>query len=112
MINTPYIDDPDGYAFSNIQLTDGRDVGDVLEIFRQIHFQFSQRYNDIDYNLSQNSNSYAPTLLSIFGINVFHYLAGATPNDARNGFPRAAQPYFESKRDSHLGSDVIHNPYC
>lgn len=87
--NSPYFNGipGSGYRAVDIELSPELFVDDVWFILSQAHQQFSTTYTSIDYNLNQNSNSYANTLLSIIGIDMKDYIAGATPDLVDDGFP-------------------------
>ncbi|XDA98360.1 Ig-like domain-containing protein [Sulfitobacter sp. LCG007] len=87
LTNTPNIDEEDGYATADIELKDGQTATGIWNILSQIHGQFSNNFNSIDYNTYQNSNSYATTLLWAVGIDPFTYIPGATPEWVQDGFP-------------------------
>ncbi|MGB3406290.1 MAG: Ig-like domain-containing protein [Jannaschia sp.] len=89
--NTPNLTEPGGYAFSDLTLATGQTATGVWNVLRQIHTQFSNNFNDIDYNLNQNSNSYATTILSVVGIETAGLIAAVTPTLAGDGFPSAGR---------------------
>jgi Ca2+-binding RTX toxin-like protein len=80
--HTQGVGDETTYKITAVTLRDGQSVDGAISILQQAHLQLSaQLGNQLDYDLQQNSNAYATTLLSIIGVNVFTHLDGATPND-------------------------------
>lgn len=78
--DTPYGFDPYKYASVALDIG-GRVAEDVWSILTQVRDQFSEFGRDIEYNIDQNSNSYATTLLYTIGIDYIDYIAAATPPD-------------------------------
>ncbi|MBY5746874.1 hypothetical protein HFO28_25315 [Rhizobium leguminosarum] len=73
--------------YKSVELDLGdRLVEDVWTLLKEIHLQFQERGNDIDYDVYQNSNSYATVLLDIIGLNVFDYFLAVRP-DFVSSFP-------------------------
>jgi Ca2+-binding RTX toxin-like protein len=83
--NTPNFGDPDRYAAVKIDLV-GRSADAVWDILSQVRSQFVLKGGDIDYDVSQNSNSFVTSLLYTVGINTATYLGRATPPDV-SSFP-------------------------
>jgi hypothetical protein len=72
-INTPNYGDEDYYKITTVYLREGQIASEVWQLLIAIRDQFAAAA-PIDYNYDQNSNSYATTLLSIVGVNIFDYL--------------------------------------
>jgi Ca2+-binding RTX toxin-like protein len=81
--------DPDNYAIVNLDIGD-RDGGKVWDLLAKINQQFLTDSPNFFYNLSQNSNSYAVTLLWMIGIDVVDYIAAVMPHSV-GSFPGAYQ---------------------
>jgi Ca2+-binding RTX toxin-like protein len=67
--NTPYYQSAGNYTSTD--LTDelgGRSADGAWSILSQVHQQFASKGQDIDYDFSQNSNSYVTSALSVIGI--------------------------------------------
>ncbi|MCK4860768.1 MAG: hypothetical protein KAS85_02490, partial [Rhodobacteraceae bacterium] len=88
--NTPNYNDPDKYAYVTIDIGD-RNPDDVWLLLTDIHEQFLISSPNYSYNLGQNSNSYAATLLWMVGVDIDDYLSAVTPTDvtAEDPFPGA-----------------------
>ncbi len=84
--HTPGYGDPDDYAIVSLSLLPGQSAKYVWELLGQVHLSLSTGGHGIDYDINQNSNSYATTLLSIVGIDIAPYL-GAVASPSVSGFP-------------------------
>jgi Ca2+-binding RTX toxin-like protein len=85
--STNYLD-PLYYASTEIVLADEQTDSYLWELLIQIRESFASN-SSIDYNYSQNSNSYVRTLLYIVGVDLDQYLNELTLPSMDNGFPGA-----------------------
>ncbi len=97
----PYysLDGNSKYAFTTLDLGD-RSVESVWEILSQVRSEFTVKGSNILYGPNKNSNSYATSLLSVIGIDIFDVLAGATPTDVTDGFPSAGVNVLNLESDA------------
>lgn len=82
---TPYYNDPQNYTITSIGIGD-RDGEKIWELLEKIHAQFQLDSPNYTYGFTQNSKSYAATLLWLVGIDISQDAAGARPNAAVDGF--------------------------
>lgn len=94
--NTQGVGSADTYGIAEVILLDGQDVDGAWSLIQQVREQLSVVYANIDYNLNQNSNSFAATVFSVSGVNALAYLDQITPNLVTWGFPGANRNILES----------------
>ncbi len=87
--NTPFFGDATRYAA--VELLSGDAATAAWSILLQTHEQMEAFSPNYEYNLlSQNSNSYANSILSVIGVDLDSVIAGATPSyfdSGSLGFP-------------------------
>ncbi len=85
--NTPGYGDPDKYKSTILNIGNRIDT-EVWNILENIHYEFSSKGGDIDYDTDKNSNSYINTLMYMIGISLnLTIINSVTPPDADDGFP-------------------------
>ncbi len=84
--NTPGYGSPNDYAIVPLDLQTSQTGEHVWELLGQIHASLSNGRHGLNYDVDQNSNSYATTILWSVGIDIGPYLSEVTPPDVL-GFP-------------------------
>lgn len=102
--NTPGYGDPDDYAIVPLTLLPGQTAKYVWELLGQVHQSISTGGFGIDYDVEQNSNSYAMSLLSVVGISIAGYLDAITPPSVV-GFPGVGTNILFGAKTGGLFSD-------
>jgi len=90
--NTPNYGNPEYYTSTPIALHEFQTDEHVWELFGQLRNWFSTQ--SIDYNYSQNSNSYVRALLYVIGVDLDAYLPSVTLPSMEDGFPGASRNVF------------------
>lgn len=98
--NTSNYDVEGEYQWIELDL-DERPADAVWDILLQIHSQFQAQGTNIDYDLNQNSNTYAVTLMRMVGIeDIAFYVDGASPTAVTNSpfqdFPGSRTNLFDN----------------
>jgi Ca2+-binding RTX toxin-like protein len=76
---SPYFADPDNYKYVDIAIPEGRAFDSIWNVLLDVHMQFVEFYQNVDYSIGQNSNAYINTLLSIVDLDINNYIEAATP---------------------------------
>jgi Ca2+-binding RTX toxin-like protein len=101
--NTPGYGDPNDYAIVSLDLRPGQTAEHVWEMVAQIYASLSTGGYGLDYDVNQNSNSYAASVLSVVGIDVADYLSSVTP-PAVQSFPGVGTNIFYGAKTGGLFS--------
>ncbi len=102
--NTPHYGDPDAYATIGLDLRPEQEADTVWELLGQVHASLVAGDHGLDYDIRQNSNSYATSLLSVVGIDISDYASAVETGDIR-GFPGIETNIFEGAKTGGLFSD-------
>ena len=71
---TPNYQNPDKYFSVKIDLREGQSADDAWNILKQVRANFISKGDNINYDVDQNSNSYAHSILSVIGVDIEQYV--------------------------------------
>lgn len=101
--HTPHYGDPNAYAVVEMNLRSEQEAETVWELVGQIHASLIGGDHGLNYDIEQNSNSYATSLLSVVGIDISDYDPAVETSEIR-GFPGIETNIFDGAKTGGLFS--------